>query len=250
MRDLINRNEIRRLEKAARDKDKSKLYEWLERYTDMVDNCLRQDYEKQYQDEIQTTMDNMLIAIMYTLYYSEENYIDKTNIADFMADLFSSFDMYRTGEYKPKEFRDDLKSVGIETDFHDLDKIYKQYLNRFDSDLVKYLKSERRKIVMMCGSSKFKNEILEQQKLLTLDGYMVLTDGVFEHSDNINIQSDERLLLNKIHEEKLLISDTIFVINKDNYIGDGTKNDIEFAKKHNKKIMYLESPSNSNEVKK
>ena len=36
-------------------------------------------------------------------------------------------------------------------------------------------------------------------------------------------------------------SDAIYVVNKDGYIGESTKSEIEFAKEHNKEIMYLES---------
>lgn len=35
------------------------------------------------------------------------------------------------------------------------------------------------------------------------------------------------------------MSDEILVINVDNYIGDSTKLEIEYAKKHGKKIKYL-----------
>ena len=36
------------------------------------------------------------------------------------------------------------------------------------------------------------------------------------------------------------MSDEIFVINVDGYIGDSTKSEIEYAKKTGKKIKYLE----------
>ena len=36
------------------------------------------------------------------------------------------------------------------------------------------------------------------------------------------------------------MSDEVFVINKDGYIGESTRNEIEYAKKQGKKISYLE----------
>ena len=167
--------------------------------------------------------------------------MDKENIADYMADLFSTLDMYRTGEYTPKEYIDILKEVGVTIDAYDSDRIYKKYLNIFDTDLVRFLKSKHRKIVTICGSSKFKDEILQANQDLTLLGYMVFIDGVFAHADNVDLYEEEKKQLDDLHKEKILISDAIYVVNKDGYIGESTKSEIEFAKEHNKEIMYLES---------
>ena len=63
MDSLLNRNEIRRLEKAAREKDKKHLLEWAIQFEDSI----RRIFEKEYQDEIQTSVDNFMIAVAYTL---------------------------------------------------------------------------------------------------------------------------------------------------------------------------------------
>lgn len=47
-------------------------------------------------------------------------------------------------------------------------------------------------------------------------------------------------MLDDIHKRKIDIADEIFVINKDGYIGQSTKSEIEYAKKTGKKINYLE----------
>ena len=39
---------------------------------------------------------------------------------------------------------------------------------------------------------------------------------------------------------KIDMADEIFVINKGGYIGESTKSEIEYAKKHGKKVNYLE----------
>ena len=44
--------------------------------------------------------------------------------------------------------------------------------------------------------------------------------------------------LKKEHFKRIELSDAILVINKNNYIGDSTKLEIEYAKKLGKKIMY------------
>ena len=243
MGSIVSREEIRRLEKAARDKDKKKLADWIKSFEIQIDTILRNDYEQAYQDEIIQSVENTMIAVAYTAYFSEENYIDKENIADYMSDLFSTLDLYRTGEYTPQEYKDILKSVGVIIDDckYDYNGIYKKFLNIFDTDLVRFLKSKHRKIVTICGSSKFKDEILKANQDLTMLGYMVFIDGVFAHADNVEMFEEEKKQLDDLHKEKILISDAIYVVNKDGYIGDITKSDIEYAKEHNKEIMYLET---------
>ena len=45
-------------------------------------------------------------------------------------------------------------------------------------------------------------------------------------------------LLKEGHLKRIEISDAIFVCNINGYIGESTKNEIEYAKKLNKEIMY------------
>ena len=48
-------------------------------------------------------------------------------------------------------------------------------------------------------------------------------------------------MLDDIHKRKIDMADEIFVINKDGYIGQSTKSEIEYAKKTNKRITYMEN---------
>jgi len=96
------------------------------------------------------------------------------------------------------------------------------------------------KIITLCGSTKFKKEFLEEQKRLTLEGNIVISVGLFGHSDNENIDQEIKNMLDKMHLRKIDLSDEIFVINIGSYIGHSTRNEIEYAKNKNKIINYLE----------
>ena len=104
------------------------------------------------------------------------------------------------------------------------------------------------KVVTLCGSTRFKDEFMKVQKELTLKGYIVISVGLFGHSGDSEVweNMDEGTLtktkemLDDMHKRKIDMSDEIFVINVDGYIGDSTKSDIEYAKKTGKKIKYLE----------
>ena len=104
------------------------------------------------------------------------------------------------------------------------------------------------KIVTLCGSTRFKDTFLKVQKELTLKGYIVLTVGLFGHSgdnevwDNLDEgeTSKTKQMLDDMHKRKIDLSDEIYVINVNRYIGESTKSEIEYAIKHNKKVNYLE----------
>ncbi len=100
------------------------------------------------------------------------------------------------------------------------------------------------KVITLCGSTKFKDKFIKAQKELTLKGNIVLTVGFFESVDseyNTIITEDVKIMLDDMHKRRIDMSDEIFVINKDGYIGSSTKSEIEYAKKIGKKINYLEN---------
>lgn len=96
-------------------------------------------------------------------------------------------------------------------------------------------------VVTLCGSTRFKEEFLRQQKLLTLAGKIVISVGLFGHSgDSEALAEETKLMLDDMHKRKIDMADEILVINKDGYIGSSTKSEIEYALKTNKKVNYLE----------
>ena len=96
-------------------------------------------------------------------------------------------------------------------------------------------------IITLCGSTKFKDEFFEAQKLLTLQGYIVISVGLFGHAGDNEVWSEgTKEMLDDMHKRKIDLADEIFVINKDGYIGQSTKSEIEYAILHGKKVSYLE----------
>ena len=96
------------------------------------------------------------------------------------------------------------------------------------------------KIITLCGSTKFKSSFEEITKQLTLKNKIVLAPGIYIHHDKINnINNKEKEQLDKLHREKIDLSDCIIVINEDNYIGFSTRNEIDYANKIGKPVFYL-----------
>ena len=97
------------------------------------------------------------------------------------------------------------------------------------------------KVITLCGSTRFKEQFIEMQKKLTLEGNIVISVGAFGHCrDNEVWTYGTKAMLDRMHLAKIDLADEIFVINVDNYIGDSTRNEIEYAKSKGKKVRFLE----------
>ncbi len=99
----------------------------------------------------------------------------------------------------------------------------------------------RYNIITLCGSIKFKDEFIKVQEKLTLEGNIVFTPNFFNNIKKEDIDLETKKMLDKMHKQKIDMSDEIYVINPGGYIGESTKSEIEYAKSKGKKISYLEN---------
>ena len=104
------------------------------------------------------------------------------------------------------------------------------------------------RVITLCGSTRFKDEFMEAQKRLTLEGNIVISVGLFGHAGDTEVweNMDEGTLtktkemLDDMHKRKIDMADEIFVINVGGYIGSSTRSEIEYALKTGKAVRYLE----------
>ena len=97
------------------------------------------------------------------------------------------------------------------------------------------------KVITLCGSTKFKEEYLNAQKQLTLEGNIVISVGLFGHRGDNEVWSEgTKAMLDDMHKRKIDMADEIFVINVGGYIGESTRSEIEYAKSTGKGVKFLE----------
>ena len=104
------------------------------------------------------------------------------------------------------------------------------------------------KVITLCGSTRFKDDFMREQKRLTLEGNIVISVGLFGHSGDNEVweNMDEGTLtrtkemLDDMHKRKIDMADEIFVINKNGYIGSSTRSEIEYAISTNKIVNFME----------
>ncbi len=103
------------------------------------------------------------------------------------------------------------------------------------------------KIVCLCGSTRFldwfmiKAWELEKQGIISL-GVNILPPKYFKEDGGKGAEQEGvAKILDELHLRKIDLADEVFVLNVDGYIGESTRNEINYAIAKGKKIEYLES---------
>ena len=75
---LFDRNELRRLEKASREKNKEKLIEWGKAFESRIIEL----YEKEYIKILQDSINNYMLIMIFSLHFNEKTRFGKKRIDD------------------------------------------------------------------------------------------------------------------------------------------------------------------------
>lgn len=102
-------------------------------------------------------------------------------------------------------------------------------------------------IVCLCGSTRFTDQMLIRQWELTKQGFIVLSwcalpDSYFDGPDKTHIGDQEGVkeIVDEVHMRKIDLADIVEIINIDNYIGESTGNELNYAISKNKTIRFME----------
>lgn len=95
------------------------------------------------------------------------------------------------------------------------------------------------KVITVCGSLRFYKEMMEITEKMELQGNCMLVPIYNPNKPTKDaFKEEEALMLDKMHKERIKLADAILVVNVNDYIGNSTKSEIEFAKSLNKEIIY------------
>ena len=75
------------------------------------------------------------------------------------------------------------------------------------------------KIITLCGSLKFKKEMMETAEKMALKGNCILTP-VYPVLENYEITDEQLKKLKEEHFKRIELADAILVVNVNNYIGE------------------------------
>ena len=93
------------------------------------------------------------------------------------------------------------------------------------------------KTLAICGSMRFEKEMKDIAfKLETEKGYNIIQCTYNENNVELNFDTAERLV--DAHYKKIDLSDGIYVVNLEGYIGKSVRNEIDYARENGKEILY------------
>ena len=97
------------------------------------------------------------------------------------------------------------------------------------------------KTYTICGSMRFAKEMREiAYDLETKEGHNVLQ--CVYCTDQVSPTEDELKKLGAAHYLKIDLSDGIYVVNVDGYIGESVQKEIAYAKRQGKEVRYHQGP--------
>lgn len=93
------------------------------------------------------------------------------------------------------------------------------------------------KIVTICGSMKFENEMKKVAFILETKHDMSVLQCVY-NEDRSELGEDEIAALNSAHLKKIELADAVYVVDLHGYIGEQVKKEIAFARKLGKEVIF------------
>jgi hypothetical protein len=108
------------------------------------------------------------------------------------------------------------------------------------------IETRKPRIICLCGSTRFTHDMSIIQWELTKQGHIVLSwcilpDDYFTGEDKTHIGDQEGVkeIVDEVHKRKIDISDEIYVININGYIGESTRSEIKYAETKGIPVKYL-----------
>ncbi|WP_232820042.1 carbon-nitrogen hydrolase family protein [Nocardioides allogilvus] len=95
--------------------------------------------------------------------------------------------------------------------------------------------SAEARVITLCGSTRFEAEFAEVNQRLTMDGYVVISLGMFGTVDG----SDLKERLGALHFQKIRMADEVYVVDPGGYLGESTRREIAYAGSLGKPVRYL-----------
>lgn len=94
-------------------------------------------------------------------------------------------------------------------------------------------------IIVVCGSVRFRDEMLKFREEQHENGnWVLLPENMELDVQKIDMRVKEKM--DSLHKAKIDHSDSVMIWNRNGYIGESTKRELEYSLLENKPVRYLE----------
>lgn len=99
-------------------------------------------------------------------------------------------------------------------------------------------------VMTLCGSTKFEAEFADVNQRLTMEGWVVISLGMFSLPDLPGYDwtadsSDLKGRLGRVHFQKIRMADEVYIVDPGGYVGESTRREIAYAESLGKSVRYL-----------
>lgn len=104
------------------------------------------------------------------------------------------------------------------------------------------MKLQTPKIICYCGSLRVAIDAFKKAEYESvIDGHIALLPCCMfvDIQREYGAESDYKIKADELHKRKIDICDEVFVLNVDGYIGESTRNEINYAESIGKPVKYL-----------
>lgn len=110
---FFNTNELNRLQRCAKNKDKKEIIKWGQEFEDRLNKKYYEMYKKQYMIWLDETFKDLDTALMYTLHFNEYTKFGNKRLKSVMDDLGMTMRGFYRQEFNREEYNKMLKEDGI-----------------------------------------------------------------------------------------------------------------------------------------
>jgi hypothetical protein len=99
-------------------------------------------------------------------------------------------------------------------------------------------------VITLCGSTRFEAEFAAVNQRLTMQGFVVISLGMFSLPELPGYDwdadsSDLKGRLGRVHFQKIRMADEVYVVDPGGYVGESTRREIAYAESLGKPVRYL-----------
>lgn len=116
IKELFDINEINRLHRAAKNKDKKEIIKWGQQFEEYLREKYLKEYKDYYMEQYRKRLHDLYIAVLYTLHFNECCKFGNKRLKNVMQDLTATIKGFYNNEFDCKEYMTMLKEDGIDMD--------------------------------------------------------------------------------------------------------------------------------------
>lgn len=110
---MLDTNEINRLHRAAKNKDKKEIIKWAQDFEARLSELYHKRYREHYLEEYKESLKKIDTALLFSLHFGEDTHFDNDKLKSTMDDLAITIKGFYSGEFTQEEYRQMLKNDGI-----------------------------------------------------------------------------------------------------------------------------------------